>query len=966
MRKKGILLILAAIILTGTIVVSANSPALTDNAVAVDIREADEQSIVKYWSVVDRAKIVDKIEADRFTVVGKAAEKQAGGLLLSVDDTVQFTAKVPHEGKYNLLLEYTVESDKVLKNTLSLGWEGNEALISLPSLWKDSSKDYEKDRYGNDIIPEQLMLSGMHLEYAKDHASLNKNPLTLELSAGDHKITVQNNTQPIILKAIYVVEEDNLPSYTEYFSNLAGKPAGTGLLAIEAENYVAKSDSFIRPASVQNPALHPYSTIEKRLNVIEGASWNTAGQKLMWQFEVEEPGLYYLGFTYGLNTKEGMVSFRNIELDGRIPFTELKSYPFKYTGLNYENTILTDKSGQELKLWLDKGVHSLAMEVEGEPFQAVIEELEEIMTGINDAGIDIKKLTGGKEDKNRTWDVEQYMPDIVERLEGWARQLEELYEKLEIIGGEEPSYAVNLKVSAKNLRDIASEPKKIPSQLNKLSEGTGSVAQLIADLNLSLRQQPLSLDRIYIIGDEKMQSASAGLFRNLLEHSKRFVASFSDKNKGYGGVEKEEDELNVWVNRPIQYVELLQQMADSDFTLKTGIRVKFSVMPNEQKLTLSNASRTNPDVALGISNYIPYQLAIRGAAADLTQFKDFLPYMSKEYNLETLIPFIEGEKIYGVTETQDFYVLMYRKDILDKFNLEVPNTWEDVKNMMPQLQRHSMNFFVPMAAWSGLKPFYTTSPFLFQNGGSIYSEDGLTTAINTEQTIKGFELMTELFNIYSLAENAPNFYNNFRYGIMPIGVSNFGTYVTLTNAAPEIAGQWGIALSPGVEDEDGNIQRFQVGSDRAALIFENSDKKDQGWEFLKWWLSKDVQVKYAYALQTKFGPEYMWNTANMAAFEELPLPEKDKEVILEQWKYIKEVAPHPASYMAEREISNAWTNIVMDGDNLRTTIDRAAVVINREIKLKLEEFGYIKEGKVIKEYKIPTVEDIKRMVRESQ
>jgi ABC-type glycerol-3-phosphate transport system substrate-binding protein len=255
---------------------------------------------------------------------------------------------------------------------------------------------------------------------------------------------------------------------------------------------------------------------------------------------------------------------------------------------------------------------------------------------------------------------------------------------------------------------------------------------------------------------------------------------------------------------------------------------------------------------------------------------------------------------------------------------------------------------------------------LFQSGGSIYSKDGLTTTINSEETIKGFELMSDLFNVYSVAQNAPNFYNNFRYGTMPIGVSNFGTYVMLMNAAPEIAGQWDIALSPGVKDKDGNIQRYQVGSDRADVIFENSSKKEQSWEFLKWWLSKDVQIKYAYALQTKFGPEYMWNTANMAAFEELPFPEKDKKVILEQWKYIKEVPPHPAGYMAEREISNAWTDIVMNGKSIRTTVDKAALVVNREINLKLEEFGYMKDGKVIREYNIPTVEDIRKQVKESK
>lgn len=103
---------------------------------------------------------------------------------------------------------------------------------------------------------------------------------------------------------------------------------------------------------------------------------------------------------------------------------------------------------------------------------------------------------------------------------------------------------------------------------------------------------------------------------------KDFFATFINKNEEYG-TSKEDDELTVWVNRPIQYVELLQQMSDSYFTPNSNIKVKFSVMPNEQKLTLSNASRTNPDVALGISNYIPYQLAIRGAVMDLTQFKDF-------------------------------------------------------------------------------------------------------------------------------------------------------------------------------------------------------------------------------------------------------------------------------------------------------------------------------------------------------
>jgi ABC-type glycerol-3-phosphate transport system substrate-binding protein len=966
MMKKGFLLRLVSLVLTGAILTSSIPAAFPGSESKVKAYEINEINLVEHWSAVAADQIVAKVEAADFIYAeGKAAVTDNEGALLPVDSKVQLTFKVPSSGRYNLVLEYKVASDKVFKNTITLKAGEKEALISVPSLWEDSTKDYAKDRYGNDIIPEQKMLDGMHLEYAKEYASLNKSPYVINFSQGEQTLTIKNDTQPIILKAVYLVTEKKLPDYKEYSEKLSDKSKGNDLITIEAENYAVKSDSFIRVSNVQNPALHPYSTVEKRLNTIEGASWKEAGQKLMWEFEVSSPGLYSLGFAYAQNTKQGMSVFRNIEIDGVMPFKELKDYPFQYTGLKYKNIIASDKNGQEYKFWLDKGKHTIAMEADAQPVEAISSELKNIMLQINATGIDIKKLTGGKNDANRTWEISEYMPDIIQKLEGWSDKLETLYEKLEEIGGEEPSFAVNLGIAAKNLRDIAKEPKQIPNKLTKLSEGSGSAAQLIGDLNLTLSQQPLSLDRIYIVEGKRLPDANANIFTKLVEGIKRFFNSFVAKAKGYGGVAKESDELTVWVNRPIQYVELLQQLADSDFTPKCNIKVKFSVMPNEQKLTLSNASRTNPDVALGISNYIPYQLAIRGAAADLTQFKDFLPYMSREYNLETLIPFTADNKIYGVTETQDFYVLMYRKDILDKLKLTVPNTWDDVKNMMPELQRHSMNFFVPMASWTGLKPFYTTAPFLFQSGGSMYSKDGLATAINTEETVKGFELMTELFNVYSVAENAPNFYNNFRYGTMPIGVSNFGTYVTLMNAAPEIAGLWDIALSPGVKDKNGDIQRFQVGSDRADVLFENSSKKEQGWEFMKWWLSKEVQIKYAYSLQTKFGPEYMWNTANRAAFEELPFPEKDKKVILEQWKYIKEIPPHPASYMAEREISNAWTNIVMNGNNLRTTVDKASMLINREIKIKLEEFGYIKDGKVIREYRIPTVEDIRKQVKEN-
>lgn len=924
--------------------------------------------IAGQWTALETAAIIDMADISKLSPIpGSGVEITGEGALLPVDGAVEFMLDAPRAGEYSLVLEYKIATGKVLKNSISISWDGGEVLASVPGLWSDSKNEYEKDRYGNEVIPEQQMLDSAHHEYVKGFADLDKTPVAFMLKEGKNRFVLRNNTQALILSAVYLVKVYKTPRYSEYAATFSGCSKGSGVVIIEAEDYSAKTDSFIVPANVQDPSIYPYKTDKKLLNVLDGWSWKEAGQKVLWEFEIKTPGFYSIGFRYRQDFKEGMPVFRNIEIDGRVPFEELRSYPFKYTGRKFENTVLADDSSKYFNIWLDKGIHTIAMETDAGPIAGINADLKDLMFEINDAGIDIKKFTGNSKDLNRTWDIEQYMPGIAGKLEGWAVKLDGIYEKLKKISGEKPIFALNVKLAAKNLRELAKEPKKIPGRLTKLSEGSGSAAQLIGDFLTSLSYQPLLLDRICIFADEELPDADAGLLRKIWEGIKAFLLSFIPESRSYSvTANKTDDELSVWVNRPVQYVEQIQQLADSNFTPKTGISVKFSVMPNEQKLILANASRTNPDAAMSIGAHIPYELAIRGAVADLGQFDDFIPYISREYNLETLIPYCMDDKIYGVTETQDFFVLVYRKDIFEKLKIPVPETWEDIKEIMPELQRHSMNFFVPMAGWSGLKPFYTTAPFIFQNGGSIYAPDGLEIAINTEKSVKGFELMTELFSIYSVAENAPNFYNNFRYGLMPVGISNFNTYVMLMNAAPEIAGQWEIVPSPGVRDENGNILRYQVASERADIIFSNSNKKKEAWEMLKWWLSKETQIMFAYSMQNRYGPEYMWNTANMAAFEELPIPEKHKKVILEQWKWTKEVPRHPAGYMVEREISNAWTEIVMRGKNLRISIDKATLTANREIQRKLEEFGYIKDGKVIREYRMPDVEDIRKKVKDNK
>ena len=73
-----------------------------------------------------------------------------------------------------------------------------------------------------------------------------------------------------------------------------------------------------------------------------------------------------------------------------------------------------------------------------------------------------------------------------------------------------------------------------------------------------------------------------------------------------------------------------------------------------------------------------------------------------------------------------------------------------------------------------------------------------------------------------------------------------------------------------------------------------------------------------------------------------------------------DVARVPGTYMLEREMSNAFNAIVVDGDSAQSRIDEAVKVIDREMKRKLEEFGYIdSDGNTVRDYVIPDIDSIK-------
>ena len=245
------------------------------------------------------------------------------------------------------------------------------------------------------------------------------------------------------------------------------------------------------------------------------------------------------------------------------------------------------------------------------------------MSGVNDLALEITKVAGTNSDKYRDLQLSRYIPDLEETLYGYAAWLYALEESAREYVDDADNVAVlsSLVIAAEQLISLADEPDEIPYRIAELSTSTNSVNQHLANTIDNLLQNGIAIDRVYIYQEDAQLPKAPGFFASSWMSIKRFFASFTEQS--YSTTNTNSENLQVWVNRSSQYVQVMQQMIDEYFTPETGIKVDISIMPDQYKLVLANSTGSAPDVATGINYTIPYELAIRGALVDMTQFEDF-------------------------------------------------------------------------------------------------------------------------------------------------------------------------------------------------------------------------------------------------------------------------------------------------------------------------------------------------------
>lgn len=906
-----------------------------------------EVDVTSYIDAED-AKVTDEYEG---------AEK---ALYTGNDSKVTWEVDVPEEGFYNVYLEYmTVKSRGVaIERAFYVNGElpfQNASDMTFLRMWTDASEP-RVDNRGNEIRPTQTEVYGWQSTYLKDKMGYVSEPYQFYFEKGKNTITLEAVNEPMVLRKLDIVAVEDEFKYADYTAAQTGtKAAGSGLdyvQIVQGEDSTVRSESSLYAKYDRASAItKPYSITKTILNYIGGEAWRNPGQWIEWNVEVPEDGYYHLCIKGRQNYDRGNISYRSLSIDGKVPFDEMKQVAFRF-GNDWESLVLSDESDKPYSFYLTKGTHTVRLEATLGDMGMILEELSDSTFRLNQIYRTLLVYTGATPDQYRDYKVDQVYPEIMEAMSLESKRLYKMVDEVVETTGQKADKIASAQTLAQQLERFCEKPEKITLEFTTFKENISALGSAI----LSMSETKLDIDYIAVYGENaKLDKDKSNFFKKAAHEVKSFFASFFIDYDAVGDVYADESNtVKVWVLTGRDQGTILKSMIDDTFTPATGIPINVEIVGADALLNAVVAGN-GPNVVLSVGAGQPVDFALRNAVEDLTQFADYEEVL-KEFAPSTYRQYMLDDSLYALPETLFYNVMFYRKDVLEDLELEVPQTWKELIEMLPTIQGNNLSVGIPTAAGSSGSAAASTAvasaqadlsmyfTLLYQQGGDLYNDKGTQTIINNEAGVAAFKEYTKYFTDYGIPV-IYDFVTRFRSGEMPIGIANFTTYNTLVVSAPEIAGLWDFTLVPGTEktDENGNayIDRSAFVSGSATMMLKTEDEKlkQSAWEFMKWWASSDTQVRFGREIEALLGSSARYATANMEAIKQLSWSASDIEILEKQLSYTVGIREVPGGYYTGRHISNACRKVINEKTDPRETIIDYSIKIDEELTKKRKEFG---------------------------
>ena len=860
---------------------------------------------------------------------------------------VLWTVDVPQAGFYNLSMEYicppsrNIDIERILYINDEMPFTGADTL-SFSRLWKDGG-EIKYDNRGNMIRPTQVETFYYQTVSFKSDLGYEVDPYKFYFDKGINTIALKALSEPVAISRFELVPVKTFDNYDTYVAKQSVKPENNQAkdvkIKIQGEDSIVRSDPSLFARYDRSSAItEPYDTRKTVLNFIGGDSWKASGQWIEWEFEVPQDGWYTISIKGRQFYQRGYVSYRSVYIDGEIPVEELKNVGFKYDN-DWEYKTLKDDSSNPYKFYLTKGKHTIRLEATLGSVGPLISQMQDSIYRLNLIYRTILVLTGTTPDADRDYEIKKVFPDEVDAMLEESRRLYKLVDDYIEVTGQKSNLISPAQTLATQLEKFYKHPDRITKNFQNFKDNTTTFASAM----LSLTETKLDVDYIMIqSADDKIKQDKSNFFKNARHEIVSFVNSFLYDAAALGSIyDKNEDHvIQVWIVTGRDQSQVLKNIIDDTFTPQTGIKVNVKLI-NPNALLTAVVAGNGPDVVISTYTSQPVDYALRNANVDLMKFDDCEEVLTW-FKPSAWEPYKYNGGVYALPEQETFNLMFYRKDILDQLEIEVPQTWEDFINMLPTLQSNNLAVGVPYpnVIQGGSVDMSVLYSMIYQEGGQIYNSTGDKSIIDSEAGIQAFKTYTSFYNNYGLPL-IYDFMSRFRTGDMPVGIANYTTYNTIVVAAPEIRNLWDFTYIPGVMDENGNIDRSNAAGGVCTMMINNHNESVQldAWEFMKWWVSADIQVRYGREMEALLGASARYATANVEALKQLSWNSEQIDVLEKSLDQTIGVPEVPGSYYTPRHVVNAARKVVNDHEDPRETLIDYTRKINEELTRKRQEFN---------------------------
>jgi len=864
-------------------------------------------------------------------------------LITEESSYVEYKINTEREGLYYIRIEYYPITARGIPIERSLLINGETPFLGADRLefqriWGSEGKS-RFDNQGNEIRPKQVEKPYWESAWFRDPLGYITDPYAFYFKAGENTIRFTGINEPMAIRSFSLRVPVETRTYRQFLAKLNqtqyGNTPKNFQLKIQGESAVRYSDPSLYPIYDRSSgATEPASVSKIRLNMIGGNSWRVSGQWIEWEFDAPENGLYRIGIKGRQNYNRGFVSNRTILINGEIPCKELAAVPFKYS--NKWGLITPGDSQGEILVPLNKGTNTIRLQATLGDTGGMLNVMEESVYRLNAIYRKILVLTGPEPDMYRDYRVDAVYPEVIEAMKLESRILYKLVDDLTAYSGERSAQAAVALTLARQLELFVRRPDKIPRTLVNFKLNISS----LGDSLLALSQSQLDIDYIFISAEDRPLPAINDNFLVAASHEIRsFLSSFVVDYNSIGDVfGKGNDVVEVWMLSGRDQSTIIKGMIDTMFTPVTGIKVNVKLVAADAVMPAVVAG-TGPDVVLTMQQGEVINYAIRKAVLDISKLSGYDDVI-KDFSPSVIVPFNFLGGVYGLPETQYFHVMYYRRDIFAELNIELPDTWEDLINILPIIQKNNMNVGIPSVATSVQAniDFSNFLAHLFQRGGRLYNEEGSRTLLSNETAIEAFDVYTKFFTHYKTPV-IYDFINRFRTGEMPVAFADYTWFNTLEVFAPEIRGLWGFARMPGLKKSDGSIDRSVSTGTLASMVLSSAKRPDLAWEFLKWWISSETQLMFGRELESIMGAAARYPTANYEAFKRLSWGSEQMAVLDEQRAWTVGVPEVPGGYFVSRHIINAVRRVINKKQDTRETLLDYSITIDDELIKKRKEFG---------------------------